>query len=64
MKPTKPPVQNPVFSVRLPPMVSDEDAGLGDTVARAARRLGIQPCGGCNRRAAFLNRLVAYRRSV
>ena len=29
--------------------------GLGDTVARATKAMGIKPCGGCNKRRASLN---------
>jgi hypothetical protein len=41
--------------VRLPGFVSDEAVGLGDAVKRTTSRIGIQPCGGCSRRAAWLN---------
>jgi hypothetical protein len=42
--------------IRLPGFVSDRDIGLGDLVKRATSALGIKPCGGCERRAAALNR--------
>ena len=42
--------------VRLPGFVSDEDIGLGDAVRRVTHAFGIRPCGGCERRAAALNR--------
>jgi len=48
------------FKVRLPGFVSDADVGLGDVVKRATSRLGVTPCGGCERRAAALNRWVAF----
>jgi hypothetical protein len=48
--------------VRLPGFVRDEDIGLGDVVKRATYSLGIRPCGGCGRRAAALNRWVAFTR--
>ncbi|MGX4735977.1 hypothetical protein [Kitasatospora griseola] len=44
--------------VRLPGFVTDEDIGLGDAVKRVTSTLGIRPCGGCERRAAALNRLL------
>lgn len=34
--------------------------GLGDTVAKVTKTIGIQPCGGCKERQAALNRLVPY----
>lgn len=34
--------------------------GLGDTIARITRAVGIKPCGGCKERQANLNRLVPY----
>jgi hypothetical protein len=42
--------------VRLPGFITDEDIGLGDVIKRATYRLGIKPCGGCEGRAAALNR--------
>ena len=35
--------------------------GLGDTVAKITRAVGIKPCGGCKRRQAWLNAKVPYR---
>jgi hypothetical protein len=46
--------------VRLPGFVSDEDIGLGDVIKRATSYVGIRPCGGCERRAAVLNRWLAF----
>lgn len=48
--------------VRLPGFISDEDIGLGDAVKRVTGAFGIRPCGGCNRRAAALNRWMAFTR--
>jgi hypothetical protein len=42
--------------VRLPGFISEEEIGLGDVVKRATSYIGIKPCGGCERRAAALNR--------
>ena len=53
---------HPVHRVRLPGFVCDEDIGLGDVVKRATYALGIKPCGGCERRAASLNRWMAFSR--
>ncbi|HYG80227.1 MAG TPA: hypothetical protein VD861_07565 [Pyrinomonadaceae bacterium] len=46
--------------VRLPGFVSDEDVGLGDVIKRATYAVGIKPCGGCERRAAALNRWMVF----
>lgn len=51
------------FRVRLPAFISGtEEIGLGDVIKRATASVGIQPCGGCNARAARLNRLVVFSR--
>ena len=43
--------------VRIPGFVPDEEIGLGDAVKRVTYTMGIRrPCGGCERRAAALNR--------
>lgn len=34
--------------------------GLGDTIAKATKAVGIKPCGGCKRRQAWLNALAPY----
>ena len=49
--------------VRLPGFILDDDVGLGDVVKRATGYLGIRPCGGCERRAAALNRWIVFARS-
>jgi hypothetical protein len=46
--------------VRLPGFITDEEIGLGDVVRRTTSYLGIQPCGGCERRAAALNRWLVF----
>jgi hypothetical protein len=40
--------------------VDDEDVGLGDILKRATSAIGIKPCGGCERRAAALNRWLVF----
>ena len=37
-----------------------DDRGLGDTVSRITKRMGIKECGGCKRRKATLNKLIKY----
>lgn len=46
--------------VRLPGFVKDEEIGLGDSLKRVAYAVGIKPCGGCERRAATLNRWLVF----
>ena len=47
-------------AIRLPGFVSDEDIGLGDAIKHVTYALGIRPCGGCERRAAALNRWFVF----
>jgi hypothetical protein len=46
--------------VRLPGFITDEEVGLGDVIKRATSTIGIRPCGGCERRAAALNRWLVF----
>ena len=46
--------------VRLPRFIVQESVGLGDVVKRGTTALGVRPCGGCERRAARLDRLVRF----
>ena len=48
------------YRLRLPAFVRDEDIGLGDLVKRTTASLAIKPCHGCERRAAMLNRWLAF----
>jgi hypothetical protein len=48
------------YQVRLPGFIPDEEIGLGDVIKRATYAMGIKPCGGCERRAATLNRWVGF----
>ena len=41
-----------------------KSAGLGDTIAKLTKRLGIRKCGGCSKRQATLNRLFPYRQKL
>jgi hypothetical protein len=54
--------QSQPYRVRLPGFIIDEDMGLGDVVKRITYAVGLKPCGGCERRAAALNRWVAFSR--
>jgi hypothetical protein len=46
--------------LRLPSFVADADIGLGDVIKRATSAIGFTPCGGCQRRAAALNRWLVF----
>jgi hypothetical protein len=48
------------FRVRLPGFVEDEAVGLGDAVKRVTYALGMNPCGGCERRVAAMNRWMVF----
>lgn len=48
--------------VRLPGFIADAEIGLGDAIQRATSYVGIRPCGGCQRRAAALNRWMVFTR--
>jgi hypothetical protein len=52
----------PAHRVRLPGFVIEEEIGLGDVVKRATYAMGIKPCGGCEKRAAALNRWMVFSR--
>lgn len=52
--------ENGPYRLRLPGFLRDEDVGLGDVLKRAASAVGIQPCGGCQQRAAALNRWMVF----
>jgi hypothetical protein len=45
--------------ISVPGLISTE-IGLGDVIARIASGVGIQPCGGCRRRAQALNSWVSF----
>lgn len=49
--------------VRLPGfLVNKDEVGLGDVVKRVTYAMGIKPCGGCEQRAAALNRRLVFTR--
>ena len=52
----------PPHRVRLPGFITEEEIGLGEAIKRATSYLGIRPCGGCERRAAALNRWMVFNR--
>ena len=46
--------------VHLPGFITDDEIGLGDVIKRTGSYLGIPPCGGCEHRAARLNRWLVF----
>jgi hypothetical protein len=48
--------------VRLPGFLIEEEVGLGDLIKKATYAMGIQPCGGCEKRATALNRWMTFSR--
>lgn len=36
--------------------------GLGDTIAKITKAVGIKPCGGCKKRQKKLNKAVPYKK--
>jgi hypothetical protein len=48
--------------VRLPGFLIEEEIGLGDLIKKSTYAMGIKPCGGCERRAAALNRWMSFSR--
>lgn len=48
--------------VRLPGFLIEEEIGLGDLIKKTTYAMGIQPCSGCEKRAAALNRWMSLTR--
>ena len=48
--------------VHLPGFLIEQEVGLGDVIKRASAVVGIRPCGGCDKRAATLNRWMTFTR--
>ena len=53
-------VSRPPHRVHLPGFVTDDDIGLGEVIKRVTSTFGIRSCGGCERRAAALNRWFVF----
>lgn len=54
------PTEPSAFAPRLPPPADHEVRGLGDLIKRVTRAFALEPCGGCERRAERLNRLMPF----
>lgn len=46
--------------VRLPGFIIDDETGLGDVIKGVTYAMGMTPCGGCEKRAATLNRWMTF----
>jgi hypothetical protein len=46
--------------VRLPGFLNEKDIGIGNVIQRATSYVGIRHCGGCEARAAALNRWLVF----
>jgi hypothetical protein len=53
-------LEHTLHTVRLPGFIIDEEIGLGDAIKRATSYFGLKPCGGCEQRAAALNRWMVF----
>jgi hypothetical protein len=42
--------------------IKRKSRGLGDTIAKATKAVGIKPCGGCKKRQEWLNEKVPYKK--
>lgn len=54
------PGEQPAHRVRLPDFITDDEIRLGDAIQRTTSYFGIPTCGGCQRRAAALNRWLSF----
>ena len=54
--------QKPSYRVRLPGFLVDDEIGMGDAIKRVTSAIGLRPCGGCEKRAAVLNRWITFSR--
>ena len=41
--------------------VKKQSSGLGDTIAKATKAVGIKPCGKCQKRREKLNKMFPYK---
>ena len=53
------PVPRPYY-VRIPGLLPHRQLGLGDAIKSVTQTIGLRPCGGCERRAAVLNRWLVF----
>lgn len=51
----------PTASAVLPVVAQNRSRGLGDSVAKLTKAFGVQPCGGCQQRREWLNKMFPYK---
>ncbi len=50
------------LTIKTPPEpLGTPSRGLGDTIAKVTKAVGIKPCGGCEERRDWLNKRVPYK---
>jgi hypothetical protein len=54
--------EHPPTRFRLPGFLFEQEIGLGDAIKRVTSAMGVRPCGGCEKRAAALNRWLTFSR--
>ncbi|HEY7209611.1 MAG TPA: hypothetical protein VH477_05000 [Bryobacteraceae bacterium] len=54
------PSRVPPYKINLPALITEDEVGLGDVVKRVTATIGFRSCAGCERRAATLNRWLAF----
>jgi hypothetical protein len=59
---TEPRPDHEPHRVRLPGFLVEDEVGLGDAIKRVTYAIGIQPCGGCHKRATAFNRWMTFTR--
>jgi hypothetical protein len=52
--------QTSAYVVRLPGFLVETEIGLGDVIKKVTYAMRVPPCGGCERRAAALNRRIHF----
>jgi hypothetical protein len=50
------------YRVSLPGFTKEDEIGLGDLIKSVTYAMGVKPCGGCEKRAAALNRWMVLSR--
>ena len=50
------------YRIRLPGFLIEQEVGLGNAIQRVTYAMGIKHCGGCEKRAAALNRRIIFSR--
>lgn len=49
------------YPMSLEELAQEKSKGLGDTIAKMTKKVGIKPCGGCRKRQEKLNKMFPYK---